>query len=150
MIVALIETTYSFPPSHFSAVLIKEYRKGLFFEYQVFRYPSNFSVPSGKNVSVGIVTDPWNLNFGRIPKGFRVRRFVDLYNSNTAPIKMTVKVHGNISKFVRACPETRTIKPRESVRIEFSVQPGEEGTYVGEIDIVLIKPKFGVIAFLLG
>src|SRR4030042_3251685 len=73
----------------------------LFFDYEVTKYESGAEVtgiyPSNKNLTLGVVVDPWNIEFGSIPTGNNTgTRFISLENLKEKESKVSFKVYGNI------------------------------------------------------
>jgi hypothetical protein len=126
--------------------------ENLLFKYEITRYPSNVSIVSqtGENVTVGIVTDPWNLNFGRIPIQediYGTRRFVILTNKEE-DAKVEFKAYGSISPLVNFSKNNFILRTDENVTVDVTIQMSKDinpGNYLGEIDIVIIKPKYGFV-----
>ena len=124
----------------------------IFFDYEIFRYPSNVQIrdindPSG-NVTWGVVTDPWNINFGVIPgNGTVVQRNMVLTNKKDSDSLISLKAYGNISDKITFSKNDFVLKTGEnqSIDIFFSSNMTEYGNYTGEIDIVVKKAIYNFL-----
>lgn len=120
-----------------------------FFSYEATKYPSNVKIVSPnyeqRNMTLGLVTDPWNINFGIIPLGGYGTRHLAISNSEKNKVKIDFKVYGDISSIVRFSKNSFILKPNESVYIDIVLNTSllnKEGNYSGEIDVVVKKPNF--------
>jgi len=80
-----------------------EVNSGLFFTYEATRYPSNVNItePIEGNITIGVVVDPWNLNFGMIPTGGNFgKRILILTNQQEKNVRVSLKAYGNIKPMV--------------------------------------------------
>ncbi|MEM5829352.1 MAG: hypothetical protein QW040_00065 [Candidatus Aenigmatarchaeota archaeon] len=126
----------------------------LFFTYEITRYPTSAQVlpaqPNHEKLTLGVVVDPWNLNFGIVPAGKNfVTRFVDLTNLKEKDAKIMVRVYGNISPFVNFTKNNFILKPNENAMIEvkFYAEKAEIGNYSGEIDVVVQRPRYDFLYY---
>jgi len=121
----------------------------LLFNYEVSKYPSSVQVssvkPTQEKITLGVVTDPWNLNFGIIPAGNNsVKRLIDLVNKKGKDAKVNLKAYGSISPFVIFSKNNFFLHPKEniSVGIDFYAASAKIGNYSGEIDVIVQRPKY--------
>lgn len=126
-----------------------ETRSDIFFNYEITRYPSNTEIsiakPTQEKYTIGVVIDPWNLNFGIIPAGDNFgTRFIDLTNLKEKDVKIYFKVYGNISPFVNFSKNNFILRPKENITVEthFYASSAEVGNYSGEIDVIAQRPKY--------
>jgi len=153
LIVAYLETTYTFKPCELSRKLLTEKRFGIFFAYQITRIPANLTVVESKdaNITIGISIDPWVINFGEVPKGVGVKKEI-LVTSSESLAKVYIRIYGNISKVINPSENAFLIKSGEQkvVKLYANITSEvKEGNYMGEVDIIVLKPKFPFILFLL-
>jgi len=118
----------------------------LLFDYIIIRYPTNVEIFSyNENSSIGIATDPWNLNFGVIPgNGSFVRRYIGISNSKEKYNKIYIKSYGNITPFLNFSKNYFRIKENESTAIEVGLytDSADFGNYSGEIDVIIKLPRY--------
>jgi len=145
----LILTNLPYEPKGFVANRTFETHSDLFFNYEIIRYPSRVEVSevisSQEKLTLGVVVDPWNLNFGIIPAGKNfATRFIDLANLREKDAKVSFKVYGNISPLVNFTKNDFILKPNESATIEvkFYAESAKIGNYSGEIDVIVQRPKY--------
>jgi len=124
----------------------------VFFDYRIERYPTSVEItsPSG-NVTLGFVTDPWNLKFGIVPgNGSYIRRYINIKNSNEKYDKIKLKVFGNISPLVNFSRNEFVLNENESAVIEVRLKTdsAEYGNYSGEIDLIVKVPKYDFLRIL--
>ena len=123
----------------------------VFFSYEITRYPSNVEIMPIKQVNntlIGLVTDPWNINFGIIPgNGTYVKRNIELTNLKERESKIVLKTYGNISPLVSFSKNDFIIKPNEKVSIDIFLfsNETEPGNYSGEIDVIAKKPIYNFL-----
>jgi len=121
----------------------------LFFNYEISRYPTGGEIVAvdilGENISVGLVTDPWNLNFGTIPSnGSYAKRSIVLSNSGELATRINFRVFGDIFPLISFSKDNFVINTGEQVNIDiyFFSNNTEAGNYSGEIQIISRRPKF--------
>jgi len=124
----------------------------LLFNYEITRYPSGAEIsvikPSQERFTVGVVVDPWNLKFGIIPAGNNFgTRFIDLSNLKEKEVKVSFKVYGNITPFVKFDKNDFMLQPKENitVKVNFYATSAEVGNYSGEIDVIIQRPQYDFI-----
>lgn len=142
-------TNLPYQPKGFVRNRTFEKHSDLFFDYEITRYPSAAQVspfqPNQEKLTLGVVVDPWNLNFGIIPKGNNfATRFIDLVNLREKDARIFFKVYGNISPFINFTKNNFILKPNESITVEvnFFAEKAEIGNYSGEIDVIVQRPKY--------
>jgi hypothetical protein len=102
-------------------------------------------------VTLGFVTDPWNLKFGIVPgNGSYIRRYINIKNSNEKYDKIKLKVFGNISPLVNFSRNEFVLNENESAVIEVRLKTdsAEYGNYSGEIDLIVKVPKYDFLRIL--
>jgi hypothetical protein len=125
--------------------------ENLFLSYEIIRYPSHVEIIKqpelGKsNITVGVVVDPWNLNFGVIPTGgSRGRRFLILTNLKEKEAKIKLRAYGNISSMIGFGKNDFTLNKNENITVDVFLYTSETtllGNYSGEIDVIISRPKY--------
>jgi hypothetical protein len=124
----------------------------LLFDYEVTKYESRAEVtgvyPSNKNLTLGVVVDPWNMEFGSIPYGNNTgTRFVSLENLKEKESKVSFVVYGNISHFVDFSKNNFILHSNETTMVEanFHANSSKIGNYSGEIDVMIKTPKYNFL-----
>ena len=117
--------------------------RGLLFNLIVFRYPlkANITELNESKLLIGISTDPFDLNFGTIPKGLIVRKYLKISNNDEIPGIGRIYIKGNISKLVSFSSTSLKINAFETKEIEVKLNATDIGFYNGEIDLVIKKPS---------
>ena len=121
----------------------------ILFDYEVSRYKTGAEITDAyspdKNVTLGVVVDPWDIRFGSIPSGDNTgTRFISLENLKEKESKVNFKVSGDISPFVEFSKNDFVIKPMEKTTVEanFHTDSLKIGNYSGEIDVIIKTPKY--------
>jgi hypothetical protein len=124
----------------------------LLFNYEITKYPSGAEIsvtePLQERLTVGVVVDPWNLKFGVIPAGNNFgTRFIDLSNLKEKEVKVSFKVYGNITPFVKFDENDFMLQPKENitVKVNFYTASAEVGNYSGEIDVIIQRPQYDFV-----
>jgi len=124
----------------------------LFFYYEISRYPSSVEIKPleavSENITLGFVTDPWNINFGIIPgNGILVKRTVELTNLKDENSKVILRVYGNISPLVSFSENNFIMHPHEKASIEISLYDNDtkKMNYTGEIDVISKKAIYNFL-----
>jgi hypothetical protein len=122
----------------------------MIFSYNIIRYPTSAEVLqySGENISMGFVTDPWNIKFGSvIGNGTTVKRFIGIKSSAGKYSRINIRAYGNITPMVGFSKNNFILSENESVAIEvmFDTQNASYGNYSGEIDVVSKTPKYNLL-----
>ncbi len=126
-----------------------------FFDYEITRYPSNVEIilpQSKEKLTIGFVTDPWNINFGIIPVGSYGTRHLTITNSEKNKVRVNMKVYGNIKPLISFNKNNFILSPNGSVYIDVFLNTTEKtqpGNYTGEIDVMVKKPKFDFLDWIL-
>ncbi|MFH8120342.1 MAG: hypothetical protein QXS37_06075 [Candidatus Aenigmatarchaeota archaeon] len=120
-----------------------------FFTFEVTSYPSKVEIiPFEQNITVGLVADPWNLNFGIIPLPGYGRRQVVVSNFEKSRVRVYFKVYGEIKPFVRFSKENFILYPNQSETIIAFLNTSKAsrvGNYSGQIDVIVKKPNFAFL-----
>jgi len=140
------------PKQFVSNQTIAEY-SDIFFSYKIAKYPSGVNVTSEKiNPTIGFVTDPWNLNFGIIPTGGYGERHLNISNPGKSKVRVNFNVYGSIKPMISFSKNNFILEPNESVYVDIVLNTtvvNEPGYYTGEIDVIIKKPNFSFLYFLL-
>jgi len=134
------------PREYVMNMTYKEYANVLY-KYEIMMYPSRAEVtyvgPEQERIGVGVVTDPWNLNFGSVPMGGSYSRYVDLTNIGEKDAKVIFRVYGNITPFVGFSKDNFILHPKESISVKITFKSSDEvGNYTGRIDRIVKIPKY--------
>lgn len=126
-----------------------------FFDYELIRYPSRAEIADprkfSEEFSIGFNLDPWNLDFGLIPgNGSFSKRFINLTN-NGNDAKVVLATYGNISDMISFSSNNFMLKKsaKSSVDVSFNTGRFLEGSFGGEIDVIIQKPKYVFIRWFL-
>lgn len=145
-------TRYKPEPMEFVKYMEYYNHSDLFYNYEVTRYPSNVSIsPAGLDddrLSLGVVVDPWNLNFGIVPFGNNTgARVIELTNMRDKPTRIYIEVYGNLTPHVEFTKNNFILNPKENIEIDAVFEAGGAaiGDYSGEIDVIAQKPKYSFI-----
>jgi hypothetical protein len=123
----------------------------LFYDYETTRYPSNVEIISTNdlNITIGIVTDQWNLNFGIIPNGgSHATRHLNVSNMEGKPVKASFATYGAIKSLISFSSNGVMLNPGDSVSFDIFLNTTGKtapGNYSGEIDMVIQKPKYNFV-----
>ena len=112
----------------------------LFF-YETIKYPNNVEIIPKESTSarVGIVGDPWNLNFGIFQPGINGKRFLNLANYKEQPYHVKLISYGNISPMISFSENNFILYKGDEKKITVFLNSSlstESGNYTGEIDII--------------
>ena len=132
-----------------------EKSEDIFFNREIVMYPSNVNIISPENpsdVAIGIVGDPWNLNFGILPVGVNGKRFVNLANYKEITSKVRLVCYGDICSKISFDKNDLILREgdEEKITVTLNTASSVPGDYSGEIHIVSEIPKMAVINNLLG
>ena len=132
-----------------------ERSEDIFFIHEIVKYPSNvtiISLENPSNMAVGIVGDPWNLNFGVLPIGVNAKRFVNVANYNEPISKIELVCHGNICSKITFDKNDLILNKgnEDQITVYLNTSLSSPGNYHGEIHILSETPKNSFISVLLG
>jgi len=122
-----------------------------FFVYETINYPTNVRIiklENKSNITVGIVGDPWNLNFGFVPIGIESRRFINLANYKEQNYRVEIKAYGNISPMISFDKSNIILHKGDELKVTVllnSTLSPKIGNFTGEIDIVSKGAKFSFL-----
>ena len=144
-----------FFPKEEREIFVKNYtiekKSGILFDYEITKYYSAarvVEIRAGENYTLGVVVDPWNLNFGEIPGGGSYgRRFIDLHNLRDKKVKIELSAVGNISKKIKFSENYFWLEPYEKKRIDvyFFTNETRLGFFEGEIKVKVKIPKYDFV-----
>ena len=139
------------PPEPRSFVTTKQFEtaRNLLFSYEITRYPTGvITVPPDKDtMKIGVIADPWNLYFGRIPRGEGVsasHRFVSLKNENEGAM-IQLSAYGNITPYISFSKNDFILEKGENATVDIQFRLDDTtvlGNYSGEIDVIVSRPVF--------
>jgi hypothetical protein len=98
------------------------------------------------NNQLGISLDYTELNFGYIPLGSRVTKYLNL--SSQTPVKMHLNVKGDIKDFVTFDKDDFILSG--STRVPVTFQANETGNFSGMVEITANKPRYGWLSWIMG
>ena len=128
-------------------VTLRSYSNVLY-RYEVVMYPSSGEViivsPDQERIELGVNTETWNINFGKIPANSTSSRYADLANIGSKPAKVFFTSSGDISPFIKFDKNDFTLDPSEdeTVKITFDTKNAEPGNYNGRVDRIVKIPKY--------
>ena len=128
-----------------------------FFIYETVRYPSSVEIleknQNRTGIFVGITGEPWNLNFGVLPRGIDERKFINLANHKEEIYKVEVIAYGNISPMISFDKNNFILHPNEEKKVEVFLNTSlstKTGNFTGEIDVVSKRLKYQFLTQVLG
>jgi len=132
-----------------------ERSEDMLFIREIVKYPTNITIISPENPSkipVGIVGDPWNLNFGVFPIGINGKRFVNVANYNEPISKIKLVCYGDICSMITFDKNDFILHKGDEAKItvHLNTSLSSPGSYSGEIHILSEIPKTSFISVLLG
>ena len=149
LILLLLLLEYKPQPTEFVTNKTFTTYSDLFFNYEISKYPSRVEIAKAElakeKITIGLTVDPWNLDFGMIPEGKNFgTRFINLANLKEKDAKISFKVYGNISPFVKFNKNDFILHPNENLTVEvsFHAEGAKIGNYSGEIDVIVQRPKY--------
>jgi hypothetical protein len=116
-----------------------------FFNYEITKYPSNVEIISeskGQKLTIGFVTDPWNLNFGILYPGSYEKRHLSISNNENNKVRVNFKVYGTVKPLISFNKNDFILLPKETVYIDIFLNTTDKtipGNYTGEIDVKVKK-----------
>lgn len=116
------------------------------FEEEKVQYDMKLAVM--ENVTVGISSDTFELNFGRIPLNGTSTKYISINYNSTTPAKVVLETKGNISKFLILEKNNFIIEKNE--RFGILANGTEYGNYTGTLTIKVKKPRNQLSRLLLG
>jgi hypothetical protein len=138
-----IQTSKKIPASK----LEFETKDFLIFSEEITRYPSKMEVLENLT-KIGVSTDVDKIDFGRIAKGMKVRKLINVYNKNPFKVKVYIKPYGNIS-YVINTTENFILNSFEGRNVTIEAIGKEVGNFSGEISVIVRKPKFDWLIWIL-
>lgn len=134
-------------PKKFVENMTYEKTSDLLFTYEITRYPSKVEIIpfEEKNITVGLVADPWNLNFGVIPLGGYGRRQIQISNFEDYKVRVYFKVYGQIKPLIKFSKDNFILSPKQSETVIVFLNTSKDirvGNYSGQIDVIVKKPNF--------
>ena len=141
------------PPKDFVMNRTFETHENLLFVYEMTRYPSDVEVTNPEeDILLGVTVDPWNLGFGIIPKGSYERRFLNLVNLEENNVKVGINPYGDIAPMISFNKNNFILRANESITVDVILRTTNTtvtGNYTGEIDIIIVKPKYDFLYHIL-
>lgn len=128
----------------------KEGSNGMLVTNTIVRYAVRANVTplnlSNRNLTVGVASQTDELNFGNVPKNITIRKFININNSEPGPVRVCIVKRGDIAdRMFITQGDTMTIGGGGSREIELNFNSTEVRTYRGELDIVVRKPRYGLL-----
>ena len=155
-VIFVIIYSWNYPsvPKEFVTNETFERATGIFFDYETTRFPSNVEIvlPQEEGMKIGFVIDPWNLNFGIIPTGGNYgTRHIILVNSEDRNVRVDINVYGTIKPLVSVSQNNFILQSGKSVTVDIylnTTNSTKPGNYTGEIDVVIKKPRYSLLSWL--
>ncbi len=140
-------------PENFVKNKSLEHDEGIFFVKDIVRYPAKGNVTplmrENRSIRLGIAAETYELNFGSIPQNLTVRKLINLRNNEDVPVKVCVLCYGGIKPLITVDKNNLILKKDEAKEIEIRFNATNIGSYTGEVDVVIKKPKYDPLAYLL-
>ena len=111
-------------------------------------YTAILSVTPPSQGRIGVSIDQTDLNFGIVSAGNNVIKTLKLSNPDLMPAKVTLSAEGNISSFLQF-ENYHYLKERESREVNIKAQTNQTGNYSGRLTVIIKKPRFQFISWLL-
>lgn len=93
------------------------------------------------NYTLGIDASQDRLNFGVIPINAPAKKALKLSNTRNGPVKVRANIYGNISKYISLEDNNFILESTEKKDIMVHFTGAEsQGTYKGELDVMIIIP----------
>jgi hypothetical protein len=135
------------PRTEYARQMEIELRDWLLFTEEITRYPTRINVTANLT-RLGVSTDIDKIDFGIVPLGVRVRKELSLVNHNPVRVKVRVRVRGPMGEFVHVADEF-VMDPGEARTLMLAAQPTQVGSWEGEIEVVVRKPRWEWLMWLL-
>ena len=145
--------TYKLPDDYVDNESVDHY-SGFFMMNDLVRYPAKANVTtlnlSDRNIKVGVAAQTYELNFGNVPQNITIRKFINLRNGEKGPVRICAKARGSIAPHVYFHPgDDMILSGGEQKDIEIAFNSSRTDLYGGEIDLVVRKPKYGILEYFL-
>lgn len=125
----------------------------MFFKRIIVRYPTRGNVTtfniSEKKISVGIAPERDELNFGRVPEGVTIRKFINIQNNEDCTVKTFIRVYGDIRPLIKIRDEEIILEKNGQREVQIAFNATWVGAYTGEIDVIVKKPRYDMLKYLL-
>ena len=127
--------------------------ENFFFVYERMRYPARVQITEkGEALNIGISVDPWNLDFGVLPKGVNNKRFINLANHKNKIYKVSLVSRGNISSMISFSENNFLLHEGEEEKVSVFLNSSlseKVGNYTGEVDVTYKRARFSPLNFLI-
>lgn len=102
-----------------------------------------------KTLPIGIAAQTDEFNWGRVPEGVEVVKFLEIGNRRGRDGKVNIMVYGDIRPYIKVGSEEFIIKNGTKEEIQISFEGNASGSYSGEVDVLVRIPKYDfVVPFL--
>lgn len=139
-------------PGEYVQKITREHTEDFFFEKDIVRHPARGNITylrvENQTVKVAVSADSHELNFGAILENMTVRKFLNLRNKDVN-VKICVISYGSIKHFINTGNNNFIMKTNESAEIMIEFGGDKIGSYTGEVDVIIKKPKYGLLDSLL-
>jgi len=139
-------------PKEYVRKISREHTEDFLFEKDTDRIPARGNITylgiENNTVKVGVSADPHELNFGVVPQNMSIRKFINLRNRDIN-VKVCVISYGSVKQFIEIKQNNFIMKTNESKKVMIEFSGDEIGSYNGEIDVIIKKPKYGFLEPLL-
>jgi len=88
---------------------------------------------------VGLDTNTSVISFGIIPKDGFGQRTIILKNIKTIPVKVYIKIIGEMKEVVSSSDNGFILNPNETKEITFTATPQEKGKYEGKVKFIFTR-----------
>ncbi len=126
------------------SVVVRDF---LVFTEEITSYPAKVTfIKNSKRI--GISSDVDKIDFGIVATGTKVRKKIFLFNNNPCSVRVYIIPRGSIAEVVEA-ERSFTLRPFENKTVELTAFSLKEGNYTGEIEVLIRKPRFGWLTWLI-
>lgn len=138
-------------PAQPAKIKTAETYPGLFFTYDVIRYPASAEISdiSKGNVSIAFNITPGSIDFGSVPAMGASKRTVNISAKDSSK-RIVIKSYGNISAFLSVSDGDFMLNASKEISLTFSAGNNTAGWYSGEIDIIAQRSNFGPLQWIFG
>lgn len=128
-----------------------DHSPGFFMINDIIRYPAKANVTPldiSKNITVGVAAQTSELNFGNVPQNITIRKFISLRNNEKTPVRICVLGRGDIAPHIQLTQgDDFVIQGNRARDMEMTFNSTDIGSYSGEVDIIVRKPRYGLIGY---
>jgi hypothetical protein len=148
-------TVMPLAPSEFVKEQTVEESESSLFYTKLVRIPTRGNVTPfilvNRTIPIGIAQQTSELNWGRVPEGVGVVKFLDISNRRERDGKVNIMVYGDIKPYIKVdSGGVFIIRSGTKEEIQLAFESNSSGSYSGEMDVLVRVPKYDFILPFLG